>query len=99
MIFPDVVPFRLTLWDASSSAVSQICLLTGAIVVTPMILAYSAFAYRVFRGKTPRKAGNDESTLSTSDLVCCHLSHVDRRHRNCDSCDPDRAASHHVVPT
>jgi len=55
VIFPDVVPFRLTLWDASSSAVSQICLLTGAIVVTPMILTYSAFAYRVFRGKTPEK--------------------------------------------
>ena len=55
VIFPDIVPFRLTLWDASSSAVSQICLLTGAIVVTPMILAYSAFAYRVFRGKTPEK--------------------------------------------
>jgi cytochrome d ubiquinol oxidase subunit II len=29
--------------------------LTGAIVVTPVILAYSAFAYRVFRGKTPEK--------------------------------------------
>jgi len=55
VIFPDVVPFRLTIWDASSSAVSQICLLTGAIVVTPMILTYSAFAYRVFRGKTPEK--------------------------------------------
>ena len=55
VIFPDIVPFRLTLWDASSPALSQIFLLTGAIVVTPVILAYSAFAYRVFRGKTPEK--------------------------------------------
>jgi len=55
VIFPGIVPFRLTLWDASSSALSQIFLLTGAIVVTPVILAYSAFAYRVFRGKTPEK--------------------------------------------
>jgi cytochrome d ubiquinol oxidase subunit II len=55
VIFPDIVPFRLTLWEASSPARSQIFLLTGAIVVTPVILAYSAFAYRVFRGKTPEK--------------------------------------------
>jgi cytochrome d ubiquinol oxidase subunit II len=55
MIFPDVVPFRLTLWDASSSRLSQIFLLTGAVIVTPVILAYSAFAYSVFRGKTPEK--------------------------------------------
>jgi len=25
----------------------------GAAVVTPIVLFYSAFAYRVFRGKTP----------------------------------------------
>jgi cytochrome bd ubiquinol oxidase subunit II len=55
VIFPDIVPFRLTVWDASSSRLSQVFLLTGAIVVTPVILAYSAFAYSVFRGKTPEK--------------------------------------------
>ena len=55
VIFPDLVPFRLTLWDASSSTLSQIFLLTGATIVTPVILAYSAFAYSVFRGKTPEK--------------------------------------------
>lgn len=55
VVFPDIVPFRLTIWDASSSTLSQICLLTGAVIVTPVILAYSAFAYRVFRGKTPEK--------------------------------------------
>ena len=55
VIFPDVVPFRLTVWDASSPTLSQIFLLTGAVIVTPVILAYSAFAYSVFRGKTPEK--------------------------------------------
>ena len=52
-IFPDVVPFRLSLWAASSSPLSQIFLLVGAVVVTPVVLSYSAFAYWVFRGKTP----------------------------------------------
>jgi cytochrome d ubiquinol oxidase subunit II len=30
-------------------------MLAGAAVVTPIVLAYSAFAYHVFRGKTPEQ--------------------------------------------
>jgi cytochrome d ubiquinol oxidase subunit II len=54
-IFPDVVPFRLNLWAAASSTLSHVFLLIGAVIVTPVVLAYSAFAYRVFRGKTPEE--------------------------------------------
>jgi cytochrome bd ubiquinol oxidase subunit II len=52
-IFPDIVPFRLTLWQAASASLSHVFLLIGAAIVTPVVLAYSGFAYRVFRGKTP----------------------------------------------
>jgi cytochrome bd ubiquinol oxidase subunit II len=52
-IFPDIVPFRLSLWAAASSTLSHVFLLIGAALVTPVVLAYSAFSYRVFRGKTP----------------------------------------------
>jgi len=55
LVFPMVVPFRVSIWDASSSRLSQIFLLTGAILVTPVVLGYSFFAYWVFRGKTPEK--------------------------------------------
>jgi cytochrome d ubiquinol oxidase subunit II len=51
--FPYIIPFRITLWDAASPASTQAFLLIGALVVTPVVLAYSAFAYRVFRGRTP----------------------------------------------
>jgi cytochrome d ubiquinol oxidase subunit II len=51
--FPYVIPFRLTLWKAASPPSTQEFLLVGALVATPVILAYSAFAYRVFRGRTP----------------------------------------------
>jgi cytochrome d ubiquinol oxidase subunit II len=51
--FPNVVPFRLTLWQASSAPSTQKFLLIGAFATTPVVLAYSAFAYRVFRGRTP----------------------------------------------
>jgi cytochrome d ubiquinol oxidase subunit II len=53
VIFPDIVPFRLPLWAAASATRSHVFLLVGALFVTPIVLAYSAFAYRVFRGKTP----------------------------------------------
>ena len=51
--FPYVVPFRITLWQAASAASTLEFLLIGALVVTPVVLTYSAFAYRVFRGRTP----------------------------------------------
>ena len=51
--FPNVIQFRISLWEAASGTASHEFLLTGAVVTTPVILAYTAFAYRVFRGKTP----------------------------------------------
>jgi len=55
IVFPNIIPFRLTLWDAAAGSASQTFLLVGATLVTPVILAYSAFAYWVFRGRTPEK--------------------------------------------
>jgi cytochrome d ubiquinol oxidase subunit II len=51
--FPYVVPFRLTLWEAASETASRELLLIGALVTIPVILTYNAYAYRVFRGRTP----------------------------------------------
>jgi cytochrome bd ubiquinol oxidase subunit II len=51
--FPYIVPFRITLWQAASETSSQAFLLIGALVTTPVVLTYTAFAYRVFRGRTP----------------------------------------------
>ena len=55
IVFPDIVPFSVSLWDASSSSASQAFVIVGAAFVTPIVLAYSAFAYWIFRGKTPDK--------------------------------------------
>jgi cytochrome bd ubiquinol oxidase subunit II len=55
VIFPNIVPFKLSLWDAASATLSHVFMLAGAAVVTPIVLAYSAFAYHVFRGKTPER--------------------------------------------
>jgi cytochrome d ubiquinol oxidase subunit II len=53
IVFPEIVPFSVSLWDASSSSTSQGLVMIGAACVTPVVLAYSAFAYWIFRGKTP----------------------------------------------
>jgi cytochrome d ubiquinol oxidase subunit II len=51
--FPNVIPFKISLWQAASGTASHVFLLIGAGLVTPVVLGYSAFAYSVFRGKTP----------------------------------------------
>lgn len=50
-IFPYVVPGALTIWDAASDRSAQVFMLVGTVVLVPLILAYTAWAYWVFRGK------------------------------------------------
>ena len=50
-MYPYVVPEALTIWDAAAPERSQIFMLIGAGVLVPIILAYTAWAYCVFRGK------------------------------------------------
>jgi cytochrome d ubiquinol oxidase subunit II len=51
-LFPDILPGRLTLWQAAAPAASLTFMLAGAVVLIPMILGYTGYAYWVFRGKT-----------------------------------------------
>lgn len=55
--FPYMVPPSLTIWDAAAPDESLWFLLVGAVVLVPMILAYTAYAYWVFRGKTDPNEG------------------------------------------
>lgn len=50
-IYPQIVPPDLTIWQASSTVSSQEFLLVGSVVMIPIIVAYNAFAYYIFRGK------------------------------------------------
>ncbi|MBX7501661.1 cytochrome d ubiquinol oxidase subunit II [Qipengyuania sp. YG27] len=51
-IWPNVVPPSLTIWDAAAPERSQIFMLVGVGITMPLILAYTGWAYWVFRGKT-----------------------------------------------
>ena len=50
-IWPDVIPGRVSIWQAAAPYTSQLFMLVGALVLIPVILAYTAWAYWVFRGK------------------------------------------------
>jgi len=50
-IWPWIVPPSIDIWHASSPPSSQLFLLFGALVLIPLVLAYSGYAYWVFRGK------------------------------------------------
>ncbi len=51
-LYPNIVPGRVTIWQASAPASSLGFMLVGAGVLIPVILAYTGYAYFVFRGKT-----------------------------------------------
>jgi len=50
-LFPYVVMDRMTIWEGASHPSALKFVLVGVIIVLPFLLAYTAFAYRVFRGK------------------------------------------------
>jgi cytochrome d ubiquinol oxidase subunit II len=50
-IWPNIVPPSVTIWQAAAPPASQMFLLSGALVLLPIILAYTAYSYWVFRGK------------------------------------------------
>ncbi|WP_342725779.1 cytochrome d ubiquinol oxidase subunit II [Bradyrhizobium sp. B097] len=50
-IYPYIVPRAVTIWDAAAPPSSQSFMLVGALVIVPVILAYTGWAYWVFRGK------------------------------------------------
>lgn len=51
-LFPWIVPFKFTLWQAAATSTSQSLMLVGVVILLPLILAYTFYSYFVFRGKS-----------------------------------------------
>jgi len=68
-LFPFILPSSLTpnasltAWDATSSYVTLNVMFWVALIFTPIVLAYTSWAYRVMRGKVTLEfiATNDKS--------------------------------------
>ena len=56
-MWPYIVPRSITIWQAAAPENSQMFMLFGVAVLVPIILAYTAWAYYVFRGKVDAASG------------------------------------------
>ncbi len=54
-LYPNIIPPSVSIWEAAAPAESMGFTLVGALFIIPIILAYTAWSYYVFRGKV--KAG------------------------------------------
>ncbi|MBO0739202.1 MAG: cytochrome d ubiquinol oxidase subunit II [Alphaproteobacteria bacterium] len=50
-LWPFIVPYHYTLWEAAADESTQAFLLIGTLLLIPIILGYTAWSYWVFRGK------------------------------------------------
>jgi len=50
-LWPYVIPYHLTIWQAASAPKSLIFMLVGVIILLPVLIGYTAYSYVVFRGK------------------------------------------------
>jgi len=69
-MFPFIMPSSLdlrsslTVWDATSSKMTLEIMLVAVVIFLPIVLGYTAWVYRVMRGKiTPRAIRDNEHTL------------------------------------
>lgn len=51
-LWPHIVPFGVTVWDAAAAPESLSIMLVGVALMLPVILAYTGWCYYIFRGKT-----------------------------------------------
>ncbi len=56
-IWPFAVPPSISIWDAAAPESSQTFALIGTALIVPLVLAYTAMAYYIFRGKVRHGEG------------------------------------------
>jgi cytochrome d ubiquinol oxidase subunit II len=55
-IFPWMIPFKYTIWDAASAGPGLSLMLVGVVPALPLILGYTGYCYYVFRGKVSNES-------------------------------------------
>jgi len=56
-VFPHLVPFSMTIWDAAAVPSAQLFMLLGTLPLIPIILMYTGLVYYIFRGKVREGEG------------------------------------------
>ncbi|MCP3679768.1 MAG: hypothetical protein GY782_05675 [Gammaproteobacteria bacterium] len=50
-LYPYAIPYKVTPWQAAAPRSTLIFMLVGAIIMLPILLCYTGYAYHIFRGK------------------------------------------------
>lgn len=51
-VYPYLIPHQVTLWEAAAPDSTLLFILIGVVIMLPILLAYTAYAYYLFRGKS-----------------------------------------------
>lgn len=51
-VYPYLIPYHLSFWDAAAPEATLKFILVGVVIMLPILLTYTAYAYHVFRGKS-----------------------------------------------
>ena len=56
-LWPYIIPYEISIWEAAAQPESLVFVLVGVVFLVPVILAYTAYSYYVFRGKVSAEEG------------------------------------------
>ena len=51
-VYPCLIPHQITIWEAAAPSSTLTFILVGVAIMLPILLAYTLYAYSLFRGKT-----------------------------------------------
>ncbi|AWN73073.1 cytochrome d ubiquinol oxidase subunit II [Legionella anisa] len=51
-VYPYLIPHQITIWEAAAPSSTLTFILVGVVIMLPILLAYTLYAYSLFRGKT-----------------------------------------------
>ncbi|WP_133138667.1 cytochrome d ubiquinol oxidase subunit II [Legionella genomosp. 1] len=54
-VFPYLIPHQVTIWEAAAPTSTLLFILVGVVIMLPILIAYTAYAYHVFRGKSTQE--------------------------------------------
>ncbi|MBL7480362.1 cytochrome d ubiquinol oxidase subunit II [Legionella bononiensis] len=51
-VYPYLIPHQVTIWEAAAPDSTLIFILVGVVIMLPILIAYTLYAYHLFRGKS-----------------------------------------------
>lgn len=51
-VYPYLIPHQLTIWEAAAPDSTLIFIMVGVLIMLPILLTYTIFSYRIFKGKS-----------------------------------------------